>query len=85
MKQKENVPTLYVKCIFKILLLMWRSGKQQLMYNWLWFLSSYCAYKRMFAKGEKSRWKIVSKCNEVFMNIKCKVNEVETMLHLGDI
>ena len=39
----------------------------------------------MFAKGEKSRWKIVSKCNEVFMNIKCKVNEVETMLHLGDI
>lgn len=40
----------------------------------------------MFAEGEKSSWKkIVSKCNEVFMNIKFKVNEVETVLHFGDI
>ena len=36
-------------------------------------------------KEKNQAEKIVSKCSEVFINIKFKVNEVEAMLHLGDI
>lgn len=64
---------------------MWLSSKQQLIYNWLWFLSNRCAYKGMFAKGEKPNQKIFLNVMKFLWILNLKINEVETMLHFGDI